>query len=231
LDVHGPPAVVVGLPDVANTRTGDTRFESSPRQKMMWGWRGPCIAADDIMIPERTRASDSPQYRDRVDAIARLASARRRTVSLVERVSAAATEWTGHTTAFAWALALVVGWTVSGPLFRYSDTWQLVINTVTNVVTFLMVFLIQRAQNKDTLALQLKVNELIAAQKGAHNSLIAIERLSEEELRTLQDRFLRLAAIPHGGIPTSVAAVVAVAPALDETDVPLPALVVNRSGA
>jgi low affinity Fe/Cu permease len=133
-----------------------------------------------------------------------LASARRGTVSVVERVSAVATEWTGHTTALVWAVVVVVGWTMSGPLFRYSDTWQLVINTVANVVTFLMVFLIQRAQNKDTLALQLKVNELIAAQKGAHNSLIAIERLSEEELRALQDRFLRLAAVSHGGIPTSV---------------------------
>jgi low affinity Fe/Cu permease len=183
------------------------------------------------MIPERTRASDTPRYRNRVDAIARLASARRRTVSLVERVSAAATEWTGHTPALVWALALVVGWIVSGPLFRYSDTWQLVINTVTNVVTFLMVFLIQRAQNKDTLALQLKVNELIAAQKGAHNSLIAIERLSEEELRTLQDRFLRLAAVSEGGIPTSVGAVVAVAPAPDGTDVLPPAPVESRDRA
>jgi low affinity Fe/Cu permease len=183
------------------------------------------------MIPERTRASDTPQYRDRVDAIAHLASARHRTVSLVERVSSVATEWTGHTTAFVWALALVVGWTISGPLFRYSDTWQLVINTVTNVVTFLMVFLIQRAQNKDTLALQLKVNELIAAQKGAHNSLIAIERLSEEELRTLQDRFLRLAAVSHGGIPTSVAAVVAVAPVPDGMEVPASALAVSGDGA
>src|SRR5580765_1656225 len=114
------------------------------------------------MIPERTRASDTPVYRRRVDAIARLAGARTRAVGIVERISAAATEWTGHTTAFVWALVLVVGWTVSGPLFHYSDTWQLFINTVTNLVTFLMVFLIQRAQNKDTMALQLKVNELIA---------------------------------------------------------------------
>ena len=159
------------------------------------------------MIPERTRASDTPAYRSGVDAIARLASGRTRTVGIVERVSAAATEWTGHTSAFAWALVLVVGWTLSGPLFHYSDTWQLVINTVTNLVTFLMVFLIQRAQNKDTMALQLKVNELIAAQKGAHNSLIAIEELSEEELRTLHDRFLRLAAVSYGGTQTSVAAV------------------------
>ena len=159
------------------------------------------------MIPERARASDDGQYRDRVAAIARLAGARRRTVGFVEQVSATATEWTGHTTAFVWALVLVVGWTLSGPLFHYSDTWQLFINTVTNLVTFLMVFLIQRSQNKDTMALQLKVNELIAAQKGAHNSLIAIEQLSEDELRVLHDRFIRLAEVSHGGAVTSVAAV------------------------
>ena len=134
-----------------------------------------------------------------------------------------ATEWTGHTSAFAWALVLVVGWTLSGPFFHYSDTWQLVINTVTNLVTFLMVFLIQRAQNKDTMALQLKVNELIAAQKGAHNSLIAIEELSEEELRTLHDRFLRLAAVSHGGTQTSVAVVSREAEPIDDRALDVPA--------
>jgi len=178
------------------------------------------------MIPERTRASDTPVYRRRVDAIARLAGARTRAAGIVERISAAATEWTGHTTAFVWALVLVVGWTVSGPLFHYSDTWQLFINTVTNLVTFLMVFLIQRAQNKDTMALQLKVNELIAAQKGAHNSLIAIEELSEVELRVLHERFLQLAAVSRGGGQTSVAAVVSqVAPdaAIHSTEPTCPA--------
>jgi len=111
---------------------------------------------------------------------------------------------TGHTTAFVWALLLVVGWTLSGPVFHYSDTWQLFINTVTNLVTFLMVFLIQRSQNKDTMALQLKVNELIAAQKGAHNSLIAIEQLSEEELKPLHCRFIRLAEVANGRGATSI---------------------------
>ena len=148
-----------------------------------------------------------PGYQSGLDVIARLASARTHTVGVVEHISATATEWTGHTTAFVWALLLVVGWTLSGPLFHYSDTWQLFISTVTNLVTFLMVFLIQRAQNKDTMALQLKVNELIAAQKGAHNSLIAIEELSEGELHALHDRFLRLAAVSSGGGQTSVAAV------------------------
>jgi low affinity Fe/Cu permease len=170
------------------------------------------------MIPERTRASDTPEYRGRVEAIERLATARRRTVGVVERISTVATNWTGHTSAFAWALVLVIGWTLSGPFFHYSDTWQLVINTVTNLVTFLMVFLIQRAQNKDTMALQLKVNELIAAQKGAHNSLIAIEELSEDELRILHERFLRLAAVSSGGTPTTVAIVASdPAPGADST--------------
>src|SRR3984893_16045856 len=90
---------------------------------------------------------------------------------------------------------------------HYSDTWQLFINTVTNLVTFLMVFLIQRSQNKDTLALQLKVNELIAAQKGAHNSLINIEQLSEDELRSLRGRFARLVDAVQASNATSVAVI------------------------
>lgn len=132
--------------------------------------------------------------------------ARQRTASLAERISVAATEWTGQTSAFTWALILVIGWTATGPIFHYSDTWQLFINTVTNLVTFLMVFLIQRAQNKDTLALQIKVNELIAAHKGAHNSFIGVEQLSEEDLRNLQQRFHRLAEVSRGTTPTSGAA-------------------------
>jgi low affinity Fe/Cu permease len=157
------------------------------------------------VIKERTRGSETPPYQSKLETIARLASARRRTASLTERMSAVATEWTGRTSAFTWALLIVVGWIAAGPLFHYSDTWQLFINTITSLVTFLMVFLIQRAQNKDTLALQIKVNELIAAQKGAHNSLIAVEQLSEDELRVLQERFLRLAEISRGQGTTSVA--------------------------
>jgi len=134
-------------------------------------------------------------------------AAARHPASVAQRISAAATEWTGRTSAFTCALALVVGWAIAGPLFRYSDGWQLFINTITNLVTFLMVFLIQRAQNKDTLALQIKLNELIAAQKGAHNGLIAVEQLSEDELRALQERFCKLAEISRGQGPTSVATV------------------------
>jgi low affinity Fe/Cu permease len=109
------------------------------------------------------------------------------------------TEWTGRTSAFVWALTLVIVWMVSGPLFHFSDSWQLVINTATNLITFLMVFLIQRAQNKDTLALQIKVNELIATHQGTHSAVIAIEQLSEDELRLLQQRILTLARLSQSG--------------------------------
>ena len=122
----------------------------------------------------------------------------------MERLGTAVTRWTGGNPAFLWALLLVIGWALGGPLFHYSDTWQLFINTVTNLVTFLMVFLIQRSQNKDTLALQLKVNELIAAQRGAHNSMINIESLSETELRSLKERFSHLAEGLQGNAATSV---------------------------
>jgi low affinity Fe/Cu permease len=100
--------------------------------------------------------------------------------------------WTGSTGAFLTALAVVVIWGATGPLFDYSNTWQLVINTGTTIVTFLMVFLIQRAQNKDSLALQLKLDELVAAVEGASNRLISVEDLSEEELQTLHEHYQRL---------------------------------------
>jgi len=111
----------------------------------------------------------------------------------LERFAAMATAWTGSTFAFIAAAAVIVVWLVTGPLFHFSDTWQLVINTGTTIVTFLMVFLIQRAQNKDSLAVQIKLNELIAAVEGASNRLIAAEDLSEEELKALRDHFERLA--------------------------------------
>jgi low affinity Fe/Cu permease len=121
----------------------------------------------------------------------------------LERLTTAATNWTGRNSAFACALTLVIGWLVSGPGVHFSDRWELFINTITSVVTFVMVFVIQRAQNKDTLALQVKVNELIAAHKHAHNSLIAVERLSEEELRTLRDRFVQLSTTAAAGANTA----------------------------
>src|SRR5262245_24516669 len=102
------------------------------------------------------------------------------------------TEWTGGSWAFAVALAIVIVWGVTGPLFAYSDTWQLVINTGTTIVTFLMVFLIQRSQNKDSRAVHLKLNEIVAALHGASNRLINVEDLTETEIRLLHEHYQRL---------------------------------------
>jgi low affinity Fe/Cu permease len=110
------------------------------------------------------------------------------------------TAWTGSTPGFLVAAAVVVIWAITGPIFNYSDTWQLVINTGTTIVTFLMVFLIQRAQNKDSLAVQLKLNELVAAMEGASNRLISVEDLSEEELEILHKHYQRLTEMAKGDV-------------------------------
>jgi low affinity Fe/Cu permease len=111
---------------------------------------------------------------------------------LMERFSGAITRWAGSSSAFVLAVLVVAGWAVTGPIFDYSSNWQLVINTGTTIVTFLMVFLIQRAQNKDARAIQLKLNELVAAVEGASNRLIDVEDLDEEELETLHQYYGRL---------------------------------------
>ena len=95
--------------------------------------------------------------------------------------------WSGHPLAFLLAAAIVIVWIVSGPVFGYSDTWQLVINTGTTIVTFLMVFLIQNTQNRDMMAVQLKLSELVLAMKGAENKFASIEDLSDKELEELHD--------------------------------------------
>jgi low affinity Fe/Cu permease len=110
----------------------------------------------------------------------------------LERFSRRVTAWTGSSWAFALAVLTIIVWAVTGPIFHYSDTWQLVINTGTTIVTFLMVFLIQRAQNKDALAIQLKLNELLASQQGASNRLINLEDWSEEDIVALHQRFEKL---------------------------------------
>jgi low affinity Fe/Cu permease len=104
-----------------------------------------------------------------------------------------AAEWAGDSAAFAVAVAVLALWIVTGPLFGFSDTWQLIINTGTTIVIFLMVFLIQPTENKNSRALQTKLDELIAATDSASNRLIDIEDLSEEELAHLHERFTRLA--------------------------------------
>lgn len=109
-----------------------------------------------------------------------------------QALAAWVTGWAGSSWGFGSALLIVLVWAVTGPIFHYSDTWQLVINTGTTIVTYLMVFLIQRTQNKDGLAIQLKLNELVAALEGASNNLIDVEDLSEEELKTLHAFYQRL---------------------------------------
>src|SRR6185503_223901 len=111
---------------------------------------------------------------------------------MLERFSRKATEATGTSTAFILALLIIIAWIVTGPLFHFSDTWQLVINTGTTIVTFLMVFLIQRSQNKDALAIHLKLNEIVAALEGASNRLIDVEDLTEAEIKTLHKHYQRL---------------------------------------
>src|SRR3954463_11529104 len=101
--------------------------------------------------------------------------------------------WTGRPVAFLAACAAVVLWGASGPLFHFSDTWQLVINTSTTIITFLMVFLIQNTQNRDTAAMQLKLDELIRATRHASNNMLALENLSAQKLEQLKGAFARLA--------------------------------------
>jgi len=112
--------------------------------------------------------------------------------NLFRRIAHKTSEFVGSPWAFMGACLIVVLWAVTGPFFGYSDTWQLVINTGTTIVTFLMVFLIQRAQNKDSRAIQLKLNELVAAMEGASNRLIDVEDLSEQELDALHRHYQRL---------------------------------------
>jgi low affinity Fe/Cu permease len=114
---------------------------------------------------------------------------------ILEKFSHEATKATGTSQAFIIALAVIVIWGITGPLFDFSDTWQLVINTGTTIVTFLMVFLIQRTQNKDALAIHLKLNEIVAALEGASNRLIDVEDLTEEEIETLHRYYRELATM------------------------------------
>jgi low affinity Fe/Cu permease len=99
----------------------------------------------------------------------------------------------GHPGTFGLALAIIVIWAVTGPIFHFSDTWQLIINTGTTIVTFLMVFLIQNTQNRDGAAMQLKLDELIRALKGAHNELVDLEDMTDRELEEVKHRYTRLA--------------------------------------
>lgn len=105
------------------------------------------------------------------------------------------TRLTGSSTAFVMAFLVIILWGITGPIFHFSDTWQLAINTGTTIITFLMVFIIQQSQNKDTIAMHIKLNELIACTRSASNRLIDVEDLSEEELRVLEEFYIKLASL------------------------------------
>ena len=111
--------------------------------------------------------------------------------ALARRVSHVA----GHPATFAGALCAILLWAASGPLFHFSDTWQLAINTTTTIITFLMVFLIQNTQNHDTIALELKMDEILRATEGAHNGLLDLEELTEADLVRVRDAYRRLASV------------------------------------
>lgn len=110
------------------------------------------------------------------------------------KFSAEIATWTGSSKAFAMACAGIVLWGIVGPHYKYSDTWQLIINTTTTIITFLMVFLIQNTQNRDTRAINLKLDEIIRSSKHAHNELIDIEKLSDKELQELAEHYERIRA-------------------------------------
>ena len=112
--------------------------------------------------------------------------------NLFRKFAQAASTMVGSSWAFISAVAIIVLWAVTGPMFHYSDTWQLVINTGTTIITFLMVFLIQNTQNRDAKAIHLKLDELIRGVKGARTHLVELEELSDEELDRLQQQFTRL---------------------------------------
>lgn len=113
-------------------------------------------------------------------------------ISGFERVSNTITTYSGSSPVFIAAVCLILLWAVTGPIFNFSNTWLLIVNTGTSVITFLMVFLIQKSQNKESIAVQLKLNELIAASTHASNRLLNIQDLSEEELKTLYDHYRKL---------------------------------------
>ena len=116
-----------------------------------------------------------------------------RTGTWYSRFAKSAAHFCGRPGTFALGVAVIAAWVITGPIFAFSDTWQLVINTGTTIVTFLMVFLIQNTQNRDTEAMQIKLDELIRATKGAHNALLDLEELDEDELDAFRRRYEELA--------------------------------------
>jgi low affinity Fe/Cu permease len=118
--------------------------------------------------------------------------ASKKKLSFFERFSNTVTSWAGSSYAFSGAFLVIIAWAASGPFFNYSETWQLVINTGTTIITFLMVFLIQKSQNKDSKAIQLKLNELIAADERTSNRMVDLEDMTEDELDKLHKFYEKL---------------------------------------
>ncbi|MES2626772.1 MAG: low affinity iron permease family protein [Pseudomonadota bacterium] len=122
------------------------------------------------------------------------------TISWYSRFAKGAAHFCGRPLVFALAVAVIALWIVTGPVFGFSDTWQLVINTATTIITFLMVFLIQNTQNRDTQAIHVKLDELIRATKGAHNILMDLEDLEEENLQEFKLKYEALASAARAGL-------------------------------
>ncbi len=116
-----------------------------------------------------------------------------KTVGIFSRLANWTARASGHPIAFFLMVVIVLAWVASGPAFRFSDTWQLIINTFTDIVTLLMVFLIQNSQNRDSNAAQIKLNEIIRALEGAHNTLLSLDELSDDDLQRVRDRYTALA--------------------------------------
>jgi low affinity Fe/Cu permease len=128
-------------------------------------------------------------------------SAKKNKKSFFETFAEKVTKATGSTPVFLSAFGIVIVWAVSGPVFDYSETWQLVINTGTTIITFLMVFLIQKSQNKDSLAIQIKLNELVASHHMANNRIVDIEDITEEEMEVLEKYYQKLAELAQNTQP------------------------------
>ncbi len=127
---------------------------------------------------------------------------KRKSVSWFTRTAKLASRAAGRPVTFMTALGIILLWAITGPIFKFSDTWQLVINTGTTIITFLMVFLIQNTQNRDTEALQIKMDELIRAVENAHNALLDLEELDDEELDRIRKDYLELAKKAREGLRT-----------------------------
>ncbi|OZI65974.1 low affinity iron permease family protein [Bordetella genomosp. 1] len=161
--------------------------------------RGPACRAPARGRGGREARRDAPgEGQGNGDRTAPAAGGQRKHGHFFDRFARTVTRWTGSPIAFGLALAAIVVWCVTGPVFGYSETWQLVVNTGTTIITFLMVFLIQQSQNKDSQAVHLKLDELLLALRGADDSLVDAEDLDEDELRRLASHYEQMSRHVQG---------------------------------